>query len=67
MRELINEQLVTKGYLDMRIKELELKLTQQIKELELKIESTKAETIKWVAAMLVAQAALIASMVKLIH
>jgi hypothetical protein len=34
--------------------------------LEAKIENTKSETIKWVAAMLVAQSAIIAAMIKLI-
>lgn len=74
MKELDNsltfrmKELETK--LEARMKELETKLEARIKELELrlevKIETTKSEIIKWVAAMLVAQAALIAAMVKLI-
>ncbi|MCD6297384.1 MAG: DUF1640 domain-containing protein [Deltaproteobacteria bacterium] len=43
---------------------------QDLKELEknvvLKIESSKAETIKWVAGMLVAQAVIVATLVKLL-
>jgi len=38
--------------------------TQDLKEMELRI---KADIIKWVAGMLVAQAAIVATLVKLIH
>jgi hypothetical protein len=47
-RETIDERLVTRQYLDLRLSE------------------TKADIIKWVAAMLVAQAALISALVKLL-
>ncbi|MBF0472464.1 MAG: DUF1640 domain-containing protein [Nitrospirae bacterium] len=50
IKELISEQLATKQDIyDLKrdLKEMELRL-------ESKIESTKSETIKWVAAMLVA-------------
>ena len=49
---LIREELVTKQYLDLRLKELEAGLTERI--------------IKWVAGMLVAQAAVVATLVKLL-
>lgn len=53
------------------IKELEVKLTHDIKELELRlegnIETVKADIIKWVAAMLVAQAGLIAGLIVGLH
>lgn len=53
--ELLDEQIVSRQYFDLRIKELELK-----------IESRASDIIKWVAAMLVAQAAVIAALVKLL-
>jgi len=49
---LIEERLVTQQYLDLRLKELETSL--------------KADIIKWVAGMLVAQAAIVATLVKLL-
>ncbi|MBF0542765.1 MAG: hypothetical protein HQK91_15130 [Nitrospirae bacterium] len=52
--------------LTYKMKELEAKMKEMEFSLEAKIEHTKSETIKWVAAMLVAQAAVIAAMVKLI-
>ncbi|MEW6489703.1 MAG: DUF1640 domain-containing protein [Thermodesulfobacteriota bacterium] len=52
---LIEGELATKRDL----KELETRL-------ELKIETVKAETIRWVAGLLLAQAALIATLVKLL-
>lgn len=48
LADLINEQLVSRQYLDIRLSE------------------TKADIIKWVAGMLVAQAAIIATLVKLL-
>ncbi|MBF0119414.1 MAG: hypothetical protein HQK79_11305 [Desulfobacterales bacterium] len=56
---LVDNQLATK----QDLKELELNLKR---DLEVKIEISKSETIKWVAGMLVAQAALIATLVKLL-
>jgi len=53
--ELIYEQLATKRDL----KELEISLKAEI-------EKTKADIIKWVAGMLVAQAAIVATLVKLL-
>jgi hypothetical protein len=55
IKELIAEQLAAK----QDIKELEITLKRE------KAES-KADTIKWVAAMLAAQAGLIAALVKII-
>ncbi|MBI5187788.1 MAG: DUF1640 domain-containing protein [Nitrospirae bacterium] len=51
-KEVIDERLVTRQYLDLRLKELE--------------SSIKNDIIKWVAAMLIAQAALISALVKLL-
>ena len=48
--ELLDEQLVTKQYLDMRLKELDASVTTNI--------------IKWVAGMLVVQAGVVAALVK---
>lgn len=48
LREITENNLVTRQYLDIRLAEL------------------KADIIKWVAGMLVAQAAVIAALVKLI-
>jgi hypothetical protein len=65
MKELITEQLATK----LDLKELETNLKRDMKEMELRLENkiadSRTETIKWVAAMLVAQAGLIAALVKL--
>ena len=60
--------------LELKIKELETSLKRDIKELEIsfnaklktEIAESKADIIKWVAAMLVAQAGLIAAMVRLL-
>ena len=54
--EIIDEQLASKRDL----KELEIALRRDIAE-------TKTEIIKWVAGMLLAQAAIIATLVKLLH
>ena len=48
LADLVNEQIVSRQYLDLRLSE------------------TKADIIKWVAAMLVAQAAIVATLVKLL-
>ncbi|MBI3585198.1 MAG: DUF1640 domain-containing protein [Nitrospinae bacterium] len=58
-RETIEERLVTRQHLDLRLKELEANLRREMAEI-------KNDTIKWVAAMLVAQAALISALVKLL-
>ena len=44
----------------------ELSTKQDIKNLELKIESVKAEIIKWVVGMLVAQVAVGATLIKIL-
>jgi hypothetical protein len=54
-RETIEERLATK----QDLKELE-------KQIELKISEAKVDLIKWVAGMLVAQAAVITALVKLL-
>jgi hypothetical protein len=64
--ELVEERLVTKKDLE----KTEAKLQAEIKNTELRlhaeIEKSKADTIKWVAGLLLAQAGLIAAMVKLL-
>ncbi len=57
--EIIEDRIATK----QDLKELELSMKQ---ELKLGLASTKAEIIKWVAGMLVAQAAIVATLVKLL-
>ena len=52
LANVINNQIITRDYLDVWLKELESRL--------------KADIIKWVAGMLVAQAAIIAALVKLL-
>ncbi|MEO5357831.1 MAG: DUF1640 domain-containing protein [Nitrospirae bacterium YQR-1] len=65
LSELLEKNLATK----LDLKELESKLARDLKELEsrleVKIESSKSDIIKWVAAMLVAQASLMAVMFRL--
>lgn len=66
----LRDELVTKSYLDAKVAEiksdLELRLTEMDGKFEARLAENKAETIKWVAGMLIAQAALIAALVKLI-
>ena len=57
--ELVDEQLVTKAFLDQRLQEIEKSLKESIAE-------SKAETIKWVAGLLLAQGAVIATLAKLL-
>ena len=52
LRDIVDNRLVTREYLDIRLNELESRVTVNI--------------IKWVAGMLVAQAAVIAALVKLL-
>lgn len=54
-KESVNEYLATKADLE----KLRIELTAEI-------QKSKTETIKWVAGMLVAQAAIIATLVKLL-
>ena len=66
LSELLERNLATKRDL----KELESKLESKIEsvksELKAEIESSKSDIIKWVAAMLVAQASLMAVMFRLL-
>ncbi|MEW6667072.1 MAG: DUF1640 domain-containing protein [Thermodesulfobacteriota bacterium] len=58
----VDEQLATKKdilLLQRDIKDLELRLTE-------KIETIRADLLKWVAGMLVAQGAIVAALVKLL-
>ena len=60
--EIIEERLATKYDIELLrrdMKELELELKKEI-------ASSKSEIIKWVAGMLVAQAAIVATLVKLL-
>ncbi len=57
--ELVENRLATK----QDLKELEISLKN---DLDLKISATKVELIKWVAGMLIVQAAAIAALVKLL-
>jgi hypothetical protein len=50
---------VTEMYLDLRLKELQA-------HLEVRMAESKADTLKWVAGMLAAQAAVVAALVKLL-
>lgn len=59
LREIVESELATKR--DLR--ELELRLTTEVVKTN---AETKADILKWVAGMLVAQAALIAALVKLL-
>ncbi len=59
LAEILEERIATK----QDLKELELRMKQ---ELKLGLANTKAEIIKWVAGMLVAQAEIVATLVKLL-
>lgn len=54
-RDATSEELVTRDYLNSRIVDVEAK-----------IEAAKGDIIKWVAGLLIAQAAVIATLVKLL-
>ncbi|MBK5962895.1 DUF1640 domain-containing protein [Thiocystis minor] len=54
-RDATSEELVTRDYLNLRVADVETK-----------IEAAKADIIKWLAGLLLAQAALIAALVKLL-
>jgi len=61
-KETIDEQLATKRDVEILrtdVEKLRIELTAEI-------QKSKTETIKWVAGMLVAQAAIIATLVKLL-
>jgi hypothetical protein len=70
IKDLLEDRLVTKQYLDVKLAEVELKLA----ELELKIKAeikisaseNKAEILKWMVGFLLAQAGIIAALVKLL-
>jgi len=54
-RDATSEELVTRDYLNSRIADVETK-----------IEAARSDIIKWLAGLLIAQAALIAALVKLL-
>lgn len=60
--EQYKQELTTKADLA----QLEGKLMTEISRLEAKIESSKSDTIKWMAGMLMIQAATVAALVKLL-
>lgn len=63
-------ELATKTDMELRLAETEARLSAEITkskaELSAEIAKSKAETIKWVAGLLMAQAAVIATLVKLL-
>lgn len=59
LAESFGDEVVTKGYLDMRLKELE-------ERTNIRLMGLKAEILKWMFGALFAQAALIATLVKLL-
>ena len=76
----IGETVVTRDYLDIRLKELETSTKRDIKELDAKLANVeislkheldtklatvKADILKWMFGALLAQTALIATLVKL--
>ncbi len=54
-RDATSEELVTRDYLNSRIADVETR-----------VETAKADIIKWMAGLLIAQAAVVATLVKLI-
>jgi len=65
----LEESLATKKDIELLrrdVKELEFSLRRDISEMKRDISEMKSETIKWVAGMPLAQAALIAALVKLL-
>ena len=66
IREVIEDKMATKRDL----KELEVALKRDMQEMEFRlmaeIAKSRAETLKWTAGMLIAQAAVIATLVKLL-
>lgn len=51
---------------ELATKEDTLEIRESIKELEVKIEESKAETIKWIAGLLIAQSAFILALLKIL-
>ncbi len=63
LTEIIDEKLATKLDIELvrrDMKEMELRLAKDISD-------TKAELLKWMAGMLIAQAAVVAALVKLLQ
>ena len=54
-RDATSEELVTRDYLNSRIADVEIR-----------VEAAKADIIKWMAGLLIAQAAVVATLVKLL-
>jgi hypothetical protein len=63
-------ELATRAELELRLAETETRLTAEIarakSELAAEIAKSRAETIKWTAGLLIAQAAVVATLVKLL-
>ena len=63
-------ELATRADLELRLAELKAELAAEIAktkaELAAEIARSRAETIKWTAGMLIAQAAVVATLVKLL-
>jgi Protein of unknown function (DUF1640) len=66
LAEALNETIAIRDLATKKdIKDLELAVKQDMGQLRVDMEATKAELIKWMAGLLLAQAALIAALVKL--
>ena len=70
LASLIEEQLVTKQYFDLRMKELETSLRREMKELETslrhKMKELESRIIIKLGAMIAASIAVVATLVKLL-
>jgi hypothetical protein len=68
--DLQNSIELTKADLELKIEQvksdLKLKIEQVKSDLELKIEQSKTELVRWVAGLMIAQAAVIVALIKLI-
>ncbi|WP_440862512.1 DUF1640 domain-containing protein [Symbiopectobacterium purcellii] len=62
---LIENRLATKLDIVTLEKNIEMQLSKIRSDVDTKIETTKSDIIKWVAGLLIAQAALVATLLKL--
>ena len=66
IKDITESNLVTIEYLDKSLEKTKTELMREIEITRAEIQRTKAEVLKWVAGMLVAQAAIVATLVKLL-
>lgn len=64
--QIIEDKVATKQDLQLGLKELEVKIKDSEVRLNEKMEAIRADLLKWVAGMLVAQGAIVAALVKLL-